>query len=191
MEGSILSFLKAEWKVSDTGSAHWASSISSKTFKKKTNGIVGVYRLPPFAGDGKITREERERKYGQREIGCISVDQQQFSYSEKYRWPWKGPFASLLAACVFGESFGFFADVMLGHLSWQQKTNSGLDLPRCDGRSLVLVSKSWYFCGNSFENVVDEAVHDWHGLAGNASVGMNLSQDFVYPRLTISRSVIG
>ena len=27
MEGSVLSFLKAEWKVSDTGSAHWISSI--------------------------------------------------------------------------------------------------------------------------------------------------------------------
>jgi len=26
MEGSVLSFLKAEWKASDTGSAHWASS---------------------------------------------------------------------------------------------------------------------------------------------------------------------
>jgi hypothetical protein len=25
MEGSVLSFLKAEWKVSDTGSAQWAS----------------------------------------------------------------------------------------------------------------------------------------------------------------------
>jgi hypothetical protein len=28
MEGSVLSFLKAEWKVSDTGSAHWASGLS-------------------------------------------------------------------------------------------------------------------------------------------------------------------
>ena len=27
MESSVLSFLKAEWKVSDTGSAHWASSF--------------------------------------------------------------------------------------------------------------------------------------------------------------------
>jgi hypothetical protein len=27
MEGSILSFLKAEWKVSDTGSANLASSF--------------------------------------------------------------------------------------------------------------------------------------------------------------------
>jgi hypothetical protein len=25
MEGSVLNFLKVEWKVSDTGSAHWAS----------------------------------------------------------------------------------------------------------------------------------------------------------------------
>ena len=28
MEGSVLSFLKAEWKVSDTGSAHWAPSFN-------------------------------------------------------------------------------------------------------------------------------------------------------------------
>jgi hypothetical protein len=27
MGGSILSFLKAEWKVNDTGSAHWASNF--------------------------------------------------------------------------------------------------------------------------------------------------------------------
>ena len=29
MEGSVLSFLKAEWKVSDTGSAHLASIFFS------------------------------------------------------------------------------------------------------------------------------------------------------------------
>jgi hypothetical protein len=29
MEGSVLNFLKAEWKVSYTDSAHWASSFSS------------------------------------------------------------------------------------------------------------------------------------------------------------------
>jgi hypothetical protein len=27
MEGSVLSFFKAEWKVSNTGSAHWASTL--------------------------------------------------------------------------------------------------------------------------------------------------------------------
>jgi hypothetical protein len=30
MEGYVLSFLKAEWKVSDTGSAHWASSLAGR-----------------------------------------------------------------------------------------------------------------------------------------------------------------
>ena len=29
MEGSVLSFLKAEWKVNETGSAHWASNLFS------------------------------------------------------------------------------------------------------------------------------------------------------------------
>jgi len=28
MEGFVLSFLKAEWKVIDQGSAHWASSLN-------------------------------------------------------------------------------------------------------------------------------------------------------------------
>ena len=28
MEGSVLGFFKAEWKVNDTGSAHWASSLT-------------------------------------------------------------------------------------------------------------------------------------------------------------------
>ena len=28
MEGSVLTFFKAELKVSDTGSAHWASSLT-------------------------------------------------------------------------------------------------------------------------------------------------------------------
>jgi hypothetical protein len=32
MEGSVLSFLKAEWKVSDTGSAHWASRAEPLDF---------------------------------------------------------------------------------------------------------------------------------------------------------------
>ena len=35
MEGSVLSFLKAEWKVSDTGPAHWASSLHFIVQNKK------------------------------------------------------------------------------------------------------------------------------------------------------------
>jgi hypothetical protein len=42
MEGSVLSFLKAEWKVSDTDSGHWASSFSelASTIKIQLNVLV-------------------------------------------------------------------------------------------------------------------------------------------------------
>jgi hypothetical protein len=39
MEGSVLSFLKAEWKVSDTGSAHWASGLIIK-YQQNEEGYV-------------------------------------------------------------------------------------------------------------------------------------------------------
>ena len=86
---------------------------------------------------------------------------------------------SLLAAGVFGDGFGSFTDSVLGQFSWQQKTDSCLDLPRCDGRSLIVVSETGSLGGNSFKNVVDKAVHDGHCLAGNTSVWVDLSQDFV------------
>ena len=41
MEGTVLSFLKAEWKVSDTGSAHWASSFGFP-FKVKKNFAIST-----------------------------------------------------------------------------------------------------------------------------------------------------
>ena len=41
------------------------------------------------------------------------------------------------------------------------------------------MSQARSFGGNSFENVVDEAVHDAHGFARNAGVRVNLLQHFV------------
>ena len=43
MEGSVLSFLKAEWKVSNTGSTHWASSyylLANKVAKGYSNATI-------------------------------------------------------------------------------------------------------------------------------------------------------
>ena len=40
MEGSVLSFLKAEWKVSDTDSVHWASSLVFFSFYPKFRVIL-------------------------------------------------------------------------------------------------------------------------------------------------------
>ena len=44
----------------------------------------------------------------------------------------------LFAAGVLGDSFGSFADCVLGELTRQQETNSGLDFARRDGLLLVL-----------------------------------------------------
>ena len=47
MEGSVLSFLKAEWKVSDTGSVHLASSFMFCVYpklKKNIHFFFGIYK---------------------------------------------------------------------------------------------------------------------------------------------------
>jgi hypothetical protein len=44
MEGSVLSFLRTEWKVSDTGSVGWASSFLS--YWKLKNEMSNIYRGP-------------------------------------------------------------------------------------------------------------------------------------------------
>ena len=68
---------------------------------------------------------------------------------------------------------------MLGQLTGEEQTDGGLDLPRGDGRSLVVVSETGRFGGNSFEDVVHEAVHDRHGLAAHAGIGVDLFQHLV------------
>lgn len=68
---------------------------------------------------------------------------------------------------------------MLGEFSRQQKTHGSLNLPGCDGRALVVVRQAGSFSSNTLEDVVDEGVHDGHGLARDASVRMHLLQNLV------------
>jgi hypothetical protein len=51
MEGSVLSFLKAEWKVSDTGSVQcWASSLTVLThFNQNVKSTNKKQELPMMA----------------------------------------------------------------------------------------------------------------------------------------------
>jgi hypothetical protein len=42
-EGSVLSFLKAEWKVSDTGSVHWASSLNKRNNQPEARIACGSH----------------------------------------------------------------------------------------------------------------------------------------------------
>ena len=86
---------------------------------------------------------------------------------------------NLLGARVFGDGFGTFADSVLCQFAGQKKTDSSLNLPTRDGRTLVVVGQTRSLCSDTLENVVDKAVHDGHGFAGDSSVGMNLLQYFV------------
>ncbi|POS82378.1 histone 2A, partial [Erysiphe pulchra] len=88
-------------------------------------------------------------------------------------------FGRLLGAGVLGDGLGTLADGVLGQLAGQEKPDGGLDLPRRDGRPLVVVGQAGRFGGDTLEYVVDEAVHDGHRLAGDAGVGVDLLQHLV------------
>jgi len=85
----------------------------------------------------------------------------------------------LLGTGVFGHGLGAFADGVLGQFAGQQETDGGLNLPAGDGGALVVVGQTAGLGGDAFENIVDEAVHDAHGLGRDAGVGMYLFQHFV------------
>ena len=68
---------------------------------------------------------------------------------------------------------------MLGQLSGQEETDGGLDLTRGDGGPLVVVSQTASLGGDALEDVVDEGVHDGHGLGGHSGVGVHLLQHLV------------
>ena len=68
---------------------------------------------------------------------------------------------------------------MLGKLSRKDQSDSSLDLSACDGGSLVVVSQSGCLSCNSLEHIIDKAVHDAHGFAGDSSVRVHLLEDLV------------
>ena len=86
---------------------------------------------------------------------------------------------SLLGAGVLGHSLGTLGYGVLGQFTGQEETDSGLDLPRGDGGSLVVVGKTGSLGGDSLEDIVHKAVHDGHGLAADTGVGVNLFQHLV------------
>ena len=68
---------------------------------------------------------------------------------------------------------------MFGQLSGQEEPDSGLDLPGGDGGPLVVVGELAGLSGDALEQVVDERVHDAHGLGGDTGVGVHLLEDLV------------
>lgn len=68
---------------------------------------------------------------------------------------------------------------MLGQFSGEKEPNSSLNLPRGDGRALVVMRQAGSLSSDPLKDVVHKAVHDGHGLSGDASVRVNLLQDLV------------
>ena len=86
---------------------------------------------------------------------------------------------NLLGAGVLGDSLGSLRHSVLGQFTGQQETDSGLDLPGRDGGTPVVVGQTGGFSSDALEDVIDKAVHDGHGLAGDAGVGVHLLEDLV------------
>ena len=85
----------------------------------------------------------------------------------------------LLGAGVLGDSLGSLRDGVLGELTREEESDSSLDLARGDGGPLVVVSESAGLSSDPLEQIVDERVHDAHGLGGDASVRVDLLQHLV------------
>lgn len=86
----------------------------------------------------------------------------------------------LLGAGVLGDGLGALGDGVLGQLSGQEEADGGLDLPGGDGAALVVMSQAGSFAGDALEDVIDEGVHDAHGLGRDAGVGVHLLEHLVH-----------
>ena len=85
----------------------------------------------------------------------------------------------LLGGGVLGDGLGALRHGVLGQLTGEEEPDSGLDLPGGDGGPLVVVGKTAGLGGDALEDVVDEGVHDAHGLGGDAGVRVHLLEDLV------------
>ncbi len=65
---------------------------------------------------------------------------------------------------------------MLRELTREQKSNCSLDLAGRQCLLLVVSNELDGLLGNSVKDIVDEGVHDTHGLLADSSVGVDLLQ---------------
>ena len=78
-----------------------------------------------------------------------------------------------------GHGLGALGDGVLGELTGEDEAHGGLDLAGGHGGLLVVAGELGRLGGDLLEDVVDEGVHDGHGLGGDAGVGVHLLEDLV------------
>ena len=80
---------------------------------------------------------------------------------------------------VFGDCFGSFRNSVSSKFSWENELDSRLNLSGWKSSSLVESDEFGSFGGNSVEGIVNEGVHDVHGLLWDSDVGVDLLENFV------------
>jgi hypothetical protein len=80
---------------------------------------------------------------------------------------------------VLGDGLGSLRDGMSGELSGEDELDGRLHFPGGEGSPLVEADELGSLSGDAVEGVVDEGVHDVHGLLGDTDVGVHLLEDLV------------
>ena len=68
---------------------------------------------------------------------------------------------------------------MFGQFTGEEEPDGSLDLPGGDGGPLVVVGQFGSLGSDTLKEIVDEGVHDAHGLGGNTGIGVHLLQHLV------------
>jgi len=68
---------------------------------------------------------------------------------------------------------------VLGQLPGKEQTHCRLDLPRRDGRALVVMRQTRRLGRDALEDVIHERIHDAHRFGRNTRIGVNLLQNLV------------
>ena len=89
------------------------------------------------------------------------------------------PRKSILCAAELGDGLGSLGDSVLGEFTRKHKTDGCLDFSGGKSGLFVVGSKLSSFGGDSFENVIDEGVHDGHSLLTDTGIRVHLLQHLV------------
>ena len=80
---------------------------------------------------------------------------------------------------VFSNSLGSFRDSVSSEFSGEDELDSRLNFSGRESSSFVESNELWAFSGNSVESIMNEWVHDVHGLLWDTNVGVYLLEDLV------------
>jgi hypothetical protein len=85
----------------------------------------------------------------------------------------------LVGLGVLGDGLGALGHGVLGELAREEEAHGGLDLAGGDGALLVVAGEPGGLTGETLKEVVDEGVHDGHGLGGDTGVRVHLLEHLV------------